>query len=171
MKISQNLQENNYARVSFLIKFQVFFTEHLWTTASVFDRKSILLFCRAHFSGCFWLVKRLNLLSKHNISFASNGDWKKPFASELRQSRDSHSLNGDPHNVVYLFFCNIWTAEISYSKKDFTLSPLNKTFTYSAPHKNYLHPQNRIERNYLNKKCYLLKKHEEAFLKQPFHHC
>ena len=32
--------------------------------------------------------------------FASDGDWKKPFASELRQSRDSNSLNGDPPLII-----------------------------------------------------------------------
>ena len=30
-----------------------------------------------NFSGCFWLVNRTNLLSKQNISFASNRIWKK----------------------------------------------------------------------------------------------
>ena len=37
LEISQNSQENTCARVSFLMKFQasgLFFTEHLWTTAS-----------------------------------------------------------------------------------------------------------------------------------------
>ena len=43
----------------------------------VFDHKYRQLISRTHFSGCFWLLKRTNLLSKQNISFASNGDWKK----------------------------------------------------------------------------------------------
>ena len=60
----------------------------------VFDHKSRLLFCRAHFNGCLWLVNRTNLLGKRSISFASNGDWKKPFVNELHLPRDSHSLNG-----------------------------------------------------------------------------
>ena len=37
LEISQNSQENTYARASFLIKLQAytFFTEHLYTAASV----------------------------------------------------------------------------------------------------------------------------------------
>ena len=35
LKISQNSQDNTYTRVSFSIK-DVFYTEHLWTTASEF---------------------------------------------------------------------------------------------------------------------------------------
>ena len=54
----------------------------------VFDHKSR---CRTYICGCFCLV---NLSSKQNILFASNGNWKNPF--ELRQSRDSHSQNVDP---------------------------------------------------------------------------
>ena len=42
------------------------------------------------------IVNRTHLLGKQNISFASNRDWEKPFASKLHQSRDSNSLNGDP---------------------------------------------------------------------------
>ena len=34
-------------------------------------------------SAGFWLVKITNLLSKQNIAFASNVDWKKKFTSEL----------------------------------------------------------------------------------------
>ena len=32
------------------------------------------------------------------------------------------------------------SIKISYSKKDISLSPLNTTFTLSAPHNNYPHP-------------------------------
>ena len=39
------------------------------------------------------------MLRKQITSFASNGDWKKPFASEFCQSRDT--MNGDPP-LVYL---------------------------------------------------------------------
>ena len=44
-EISQNSQENTYVRVSFLIKLpafskKIFFTEHLWTTASSSFHKS-----------------------------------------------------------------------------------------------------------------------------------
>ena len=42
-------------------------------SCSVFGRSRV----SPYFSGCFWLVKRTNLLSKQNISLASNGDWKK----------------------------------------------------------------------------------------------
>ena len=41
--------------------------------------------------------KQHKFLGKKNISFASNGEWKKKtFASELRQLHDTHSLNWDP---------------------------------------------------------------------------
>ena len=66
-------------------------------------------------SGCLSLVNRTNLLGIQNISFTSNADWKKLSASELRQSRDSHSLNWDlPERqgcTVKLFFQGIsWNA-------------------------------------------------------------
>ena len=38
---------------------------------------------RTNFSGVFWLVKRTNLLSKQNISFASNRDWKNTIRQRI----------------------------------------------------------------------------------------
>ena len=61
----------------------------------VYDHKSRKLFCRTYFSGCFWLVKRTNLLRKQNISLGLNGDSKIPFADKLRQPPGSDLLNGD----------------------------------------------------------------------------
>ena len=52
--------------------------------------------------------------------FASDGDWKKPFASELRQSRDSNSLNGDPPLIIKMlllifFFLSLWMERIYHN--------------------------------------------------------
>ena len=38
-----------------------------------------------HFSGCFWIVKGTNLLSKQYISFSSNADRKKKHLPEKTQ--------------------------------------------------------------------------------------
>ena len=66
---------------------------------------------------CFWLAKRTNLLSKQSSLFASNEDWKKLFDRELCQSRDSHSLNGDP--TLNTFSNQITTCQISFESLHF----------------------------------------------------
>ena len=75
----------------------------------VFDHNYRQLIRRTHFSGCFWLLKRTNLLSKQNISFASNGDWKKPFASELRR-RGAHIRWMEIRHVFTLTFNNWYVS-------------------------------------------------------------
>ena len=49
----------------------------------VYDHKSRQLFCRTNFSGCFWLLKTTNLLSKQNISFSPHMEIKKAIRQRM----------------------------------------------------------------------------------------
>ena len=98
---------------------------------------------RIQFSDCFWLVKRTDLWSKQNISFASNGDWKKkPFASEY-VSRSTHIRWMEIH--FYFLFVKLtlvtWTSLWRYRSSSFTMVFFGAVFNV-IPCPN---PQNFLE--------------------------
>ena len=75
--------------VGHFCNFQVFFANQCSQRSAIADDQPLF--------ATLWLVKITNLLlSKQNILFASNVDWKNTFTSKLHHLYDSHSLNGDP---------------------------------------------------------------------------
>ena len=90
--------------------FSFYTTSYLSLVANVCFFFNLQFTCFA-----FWLVKITNLLSKQNISFPSNVDWKKKtFVSELHHLCNSHLLNGDPPLFMlnkYLYIISLFQGK------------------------------------------------------------
>ena len=99
---------------------------------------------RIQFSDCFWLVKRTDLWSKQNISFASNGDWKKKNHSPANTSvaRLTFAEWRSAFNFLFVKLTLVtWTSLWRYRSSSFTMVFFGTVFNV-IPCPN---PQNFLE--------------------------